>query len=201
MSKTDKRVDAYIAKAQPFAQPILTHIREIVHATCPDCEEKIKWGMPAFEYKGPMLGMAAFKAHAVFGFWKAKLLDDPKGLLSEDDAMGHGGRLTSLKDLPSDRDMKNFIKQAMKLNDDGVKAPRTKPNTKPELGVPDYFQKALNKNRAAKKVFDDFSPSQRREYIEWLTEAKTEATREKRLETAIEWIAEGKIRNWKYVKK
>ena len=115
--------------------------------------------------------------------------------------MGHGGRLTSLKDLPSDRDMKNFIKQAMKLNEEGIKAPRTKPNTKPELPVPDYFTKALKKNALAKRVFDGFSPSQRREYIEWLTEAKTEATREKRMATAIEWISEGKIRNWKYLKK
>src|SRR5205809_157021 len=119
MSRKLKEVDAYIAKAQPFARPILKHIRDLVHETCPDCEEKIKWGMPAFDYKGPLIGMAAFKAHAVFGFWKAKLIDDPKGLLSEDEAMGHGGRLTSVKDLPSDRDMKNFIKQAMKLNDEG----------------------------------------------------------------------------------
>src|SRR4051794_39995945 len=121
MPRINKQVDAYIAKAQPFAQPILKHIREIVHETCPDCEEKIKWGFPAFDYKGPFMGMAGFKAHAVFAFWKAKLIDDPKGLLVEDEAMGHGGRLTSLKDMPSDRDMKNFIKQAMKLNDEGIK--------------------------------------------------------------------------------
>ena len=197
----DKKVDTYIAKAQPFAQPILRHVRALVHEVCPDCEEKIKWGMPAFDYKGPLMGIAAFKAHAVFGFWKAKLLDDPKGLLSQDEAMGHGGRLTSLKDLPSDRDLKNFIKQAMKLNDEGIKVPRVKSAPKAELPVPDYFARGLKKNAAAKKIFENFSPSQRREYIEWLTEAKTEATRETRLETAIEWISEGKIRNWKYIRK
>src|ERR1051325_9942940 len=146
MPKIDKRVDAYIKKAQPFARPILMHIRKLVHETCPEVVETIKWGMPSFDYKGPFVGMAAFKQHAVFGFWKAKLFDDPKGLLSEEDAMGHGGRLTSVKDLPSDRDMKNFIKQAMKLNEEGIKTPRTKPNTKPELPVPDYFTKALKKN-------------------------------------------------------
>jgi uncharacterized protein YdeI (YjbR/CyaY-like superfamily) len=201
MPKVNKQVDAYIAKAQPFAQPILKHIRALVHETCPDCEEKIKWGFPAFDYKGPFMGMASFKAHAVFAFWKAKLIDDPKGLLVEDEAMGHGGRLTSLKDMPSDRDMKNFIKQAMKLNDEGIKIAKPKSAPKPEAQVPDYFAKALKKNALAKRVFEGFSPSQRREYIEWLTEAKTDATREKRLETAIEWISEGKIRNWKYVRK
>src|SRR5438034_7810757 len=185
----DKKVDTYIAKAQPFAQPILWHLRALVHEVCPDCEEKIKWGFPSFDYKGPMMSIAAFKQHAIFGFWKYQLLDDPKGLLSTEDAMGHGGKLTSLKDLPSDRDLKSFIRQAMKLNREGIKVPRVKSAPKPELAVPDYFARALKKNAVTKKVFENFSPSQRREYIEWLTEAKTQPTREKRLETAIEWIS------------
>src|SRR5579885_3562057 len=114
---TDKKVDAYIANAQPFAQPILNHIRKIVHAACPDCEEKMKWSFPHFDYNGQMMcSMAAFKQHVAFGFWKAKLLDDPKGILTSEEAMGHLGKITSVKDLPSERDLTRFIKQAMKLN-------------------------------------------------------------------------------------
>ena len=201
MSK-DKRVDAYIAKAQPFAQPILNHIREVVHNACPDCEEKMKWSFPHFDYKGSMMcSMAAFKEHAAFSFWKAALLDDPKKILSNEEAMGHMGRLTKVSDLPSDKILTGFIKQAMKLNEEGMVVAKPKSAPKPPPEIPADLAAALKKNKAAAKCFAEFSPSAQREYVDWLTEAKTDATREKRLETAIEWIAEGKIRNWKYLRK
>jgi uncharacterized protein YdeI (YjbR/CyaY-like superfamily) len=206
MPKTDKRIDVYIEKAQPFAQPILKHLRKLIHEGCPEVEETVKWGMPSFDYKGPFFSMAAFKNHAVFGFWKAKLLKDPKGYLDErknngGEAMGHGGRIESMKDLPPDKVLLDFIKQAKKLNDEGVKVPKKPAVAKRDLVVPDYFMAAVKRNKAALKTFENFSESQKREYVDWITEAKTDATREKRMETAIDWIAEGKIRNWKYVRK
>jgi uncharacterized protein YdeI (YjbR/CyaY-like superfamily) len=201
----DKRVDAYIEKSQPFAQPVLNHLRELVHKANPEVEENIKWGMPSFEYKGPYFGMAAFKKHCVAGFWKSKLLNDPKGLLGErknqgGEAMGNLGCITSLKDLPSDKAIIDFLKQAKKLNDEGVKAERkTKP--KQPLVIPKVLISALSKNKKAKSTFDNFSTTNKREYADWITEAKTEETRKKRLATAIEWMSEGKPRMWKYMKK
>ncbi len=194
-------VDAYIQKAQPFATPILEHLRDLVHRACPDTEEKIKWGFPHFDYLGkPMCSMAGFKQHAAFSFWKASLLDDPKGILTTDDAMGHLGKLTKLSDLPSDAVLTRFIKQAMKLNEAGIAVPKAKP--KPvTFEMPDELKNALNKNKTAGKVFEAFSPSNKRDYALWIAEAKTEETRSKRLETAIAWISEGKTRHWKYVKK
>jgi uncharacterized protein YdeI (YjbR/CyaY-like superfamily) len=201
MASYDKSVDAYIARSEPFARPILEHLRALVHRVCPTCEEKIKWSFPHFDYKGKMLcSMAAFKEHASFGFWKESLLDDPKKVLARNEGIGSIGKLRSLADLPSDAVLTNFIRQAMKLNDEGTVV--AKPKSAPvSVVAPDYLTKALKKNPAAKRTFDAFSPSNKREYIEWLTEAKTEATREKRLATALEWMAEGKIRNWKYLKK
>ncbi|MFZ5553314.1 MAG: YdeI/OmpD-associated family protein [Bacteroidota bacterium] len=205
MGKKDKRVDAYIAKAAPFAQPILKHLRELVHKGCPEVEETIKWGMPSFEYKGPYCGMASFKQHAVFGFWKSKLLEDPKNYLGENKAnggaaMGNLGCLATLKDLPPDKAMLNFIRQAKKLNDEGVKVPKKPAAKKADVVAPAYFITALKKNQKALATYNKFSPSNKREYVEWVTEAKTEETRQRRLETAVAWMAEGKIRNWKYVK-
>ncbi|MFN0159133.1 MAG: YdeI/OmpD-associated family protein [Bacteroidota bacterium] len=199
-------LDAYIAKSQPFAQPILKHLRKLVHQACPEVEETIKWSFASFDYKGPFCSMAAFKQHAVFGFWKSKLLKDPKGYLGErfnagGDAMGNLGRITTLHNLPPDRVILGFIKQAKKLNDDGIKPPARPRKEKKELLVPGYFLVAVKKNKKAFSAFVGFSPSHKREYIEWVTEAKTETTRDKRLATAIEWMAEGKIRNWKYLKK
>ena len=205
MAKKDPRVDAYIAKSRPFAQPILKHLRKLVHQACPGVEETIKWGFASFDYKGPFCSMAAFKEHAVFGFWKSKLLKDPKGYLGErsnqgGEAMGNMGRITSLKDLPPDKAILDFIKQAKKLNDEGVKLERViKP--KGELVVPDYFLAAVKKNKKALATFQKFSTSQKREYVNWVTEAKTEEPRLSRLKTSVEWMSEGKIRNWKYVKK
>ncbi len=201
MPTQDKRVDQYIAKSAPFAKPILEHIRALIHRICPECEEKMKWSFPHFDYKGEMMcSMAAFKQHAAFNFWKMTLLDDPKKILTRTEGMGSLGKLRSLADLPSDAVLSAFIRQAMKLNDAGTKIAKAK-SAPIENVIPDYLIAALKKNPAAKKTFDAFSPSNKREYIDWLTEAKTEATREKRLATALEWMAEGKIRNWKYLKK
>ena len=200
MPRTDRRIDAYIAKSAPFARPILAHLRAVVHAACPGVNETIKWGMPAFEYAGPLCSMAAFKQHATFGFWKGALIVDP-GTRKLDEAMGDLGRLTRVADLPSRRVLTSWIKQAMKLNEEGVKAPpRKAPAPRKPLPVPADLRAALAGNRRAAATFAAFAPGHRREYIEWIVEAKQEATRERRLEQAIEWLAEGKERNWKYRK-
>lgn len=200
----DTRIDAYIAKAQPFAQPILSHLRELIHKACPGVEETIKWSFPNFMYKGAILcNMAAFKEHMAFGFWKASIMDDPQGILTitEREAMGHMGQIRSLKDLPKDKILIEYIKQAAKLNEQGVKVEKKVKNATKELEVPDYLLKAIKKNKAAFKTFESFSTTNKREYVDWITEAKTDATRDKRMAQAIEWMAEGKIRNWKYLKK
>lgn len=205
MSSTDKRIDAYIAKAQPFAQPILNHFRTLVHVACPDVQETIKWGFPHFDYKDEMMcSMASFKQHCAFGFWKASLMKDKslKAHAQSESAMGHFGRVTSLGDLPSDKQIIGYIKEAMKLNDAGTKVTK-KPvsKEKKELAVPEYFLAALKRNKKALAVFTAFSYSNKKEYVQWITEAKTGETRQNRLETAVEWIGEGKVRNWKYLKK
>jgi uncharacterized protein YdeI (YjbR/CyaY-like superfamily) len=201
MGKKDTRIDTYISKAAPFAKPVLTHIRKLVHQGCPDVEETIKWGMPSFDYKGTYCSMASFKEHCAFGFWKASIMEDADKLkVNQKDSMGHLGRITGLEDLPSDKVMLRYIKEAKRLNDEGIKLPPKKITKKKDLVIPSYFTKALNKNKKALKVFEAFSPSHKKEYIEWITEAKTEETRDRRMETALEWIAEGKGRNWKYQK-
>lgn len=197
MGTRDPRIDAYIAKSATFAKPILTHIRERMHATCPDVSETIKWSMPFFDYKGAVFSnMAAFKAHCAFGFWLGDLLKiDAKA----DEAMGHFGRITSTADLPNDKEFARIIKAAMKLHDSGAKLPsRAKPVEKAALEVPDYFLAAMKKDKKAHATFEAFSPSKKKEYVEWITEAKTDATRDKRLVQAVEWMAEGKSRHWKY---
>lgn len=205
MSKKDKRIDAYLAKSADFAKPVLTHLRKLIHKTCPEVEETIKWGMPAFEYKGPFIGFAAFKKHCTLMFWKGALMKDSGILTGKDSkrAMGNLGRITSIEDLPHDSVLVRWIKEAMKLNDEGVKFVRSdKPkHERKEYTMPVEFQKELNRNKKAKTVFEGFSPSHKREYLEWIGEAKTEATRDKRIATAIEWLQEGKSKNWKYQKK
>jgi len=196
MPTLDPRIDAYIAKSQDFAQPILTHLRALVHAACPEVEETMKWSMPHFMYKGMLCGMASFKAHCTFGFWKGAVLFPDL----EKEAMGQLGRITSLKDLPSKKELMGYIKQAMKLNDEGVKSPSREKKAPVALVVPDYFAAALKADKAAKKVFDAGSTSFKREYVAWLEEAKTDATRLRRMEQAIAWLAEGKARHWKYEK-
>lgn len=197
----DPRVDAYIDKAADFAKPILLHIRQLVHAAAPQITETVKWGMPFFDYKGPVCQMASFKQHAAFGFWKATMLNDPHGLINAGEAAaGSFGKLTSVADLPSDEILADFIHQAIKLNEEGIKGNmKTTPSApKAEIAMPDYFADVLADNPQAKATFEAFSASHKREYLEWITEAKTEATREKRMATTVEWLTEGKSRNWKY---
>lgn len=202
MSARSKQIDQYILKAQPFAQPVLNHFRELVHAVCPDVEEKMKWSFPHFDYKGQMMcSMASFKQHCAIGFWKASLIDEKLVEKAKtEEAMGHMGKITSLKDLPSDKKLTAWIKAAMKLNDAGIIVAKPKPTEKikKELKVPAALQAALNKNKKAKAVFENFPYSHKKEYILWIEEAKTEATKMKRIATTIEWVAEGKDRNWKY---
>ena len=200
MGTRDPRVDAYIARSADFAQPILTHLRAVVHAACPEVEETLKWSAPSFMYKGMLCGMAAFKEHCIFGFWKGSLIKGVGGRDS-DAAMGNYGRVTRIADLPSKRQLTGFIKEAMRLNDEGIKVVRKKPGTRKPIPVPADLTAALRKNPKARATFDGFSPSHRREYLEWITEAKGEDTRRRRLETAVGWMAEGKARNWTYVKK
>jgi hypothetical protein len=198
MPSNDPRIDAYIAKAQPFAQPILKHIRKTVHAACPAVQETMKWGFPHFDYKGMMCSMAAFKEHVAFGFWKGELLENEGLPEVEEKAMGSFGRITSIKDLPAARTLTTLIKAAAALNDKGVRVARTSSAPKGPVRVPAYFLTALRRHKTAKANFDAFSPSKQRDYIDWIVEAKGEATREKRMAISIEWIAEGKARNWKY---
>ena len=202
MGKKDKRVDDYISKSAAFAKPVLNHIRQLVHTGCPQVEETIKWGFPNFDYMGVFCSMAAFKEHCSFGFWKAAIMEDAKKLkANQESAMGHLGKIKSIDDLPSDKILISYIKEAARLNDEGVKLPpRNKSVEKKELIIPEYFTKPLSKNKKASQAFEAFSPSHKKEYVEWITEAKTEETRNKRMATALEWIAEGKGRNWKYEK-
>ena len=193
----DPRIDAYIERAAPFAQPILVHLRELVHEACPGAEETMKWSMPTFMHAGGILcGLAAFKQHASFGFWKHALVvgeGEPR------DGMGSYGKMASLKDLPPKKTLLAHVRKAMKLNEDGVKSPvRRKSAPKPPPEAPHDLAAALEKNKAAKATFDAFPPSCKREYVEWIVEAKREETRAKRLAQAVEWMAEGKRRNWKY---
>ncbi len=203
MPNKDKRIDAYIAKSQDFAKPILKHLRKLVHKACPDAEETMKWSFPHFDYyESTLCSMASFKQHCAFGFWKASIMKDPNKILSGKDAMGHFGQIKSIEDLPSDKILIAYIKEAAQLNREGVKIPqKTKSGQKKELVIPVYFIKAVKKNKNALKTFAGFSTTNKREYVEWVTDAKTEETRNKRLETAIEWMSEGKIRNWKYIRK
>jgi uncharacterized protein YdeI (YjbR/CyaY-like superfamily) len=199
MGIQDKRVDAYIAKSQPFAQPILKHLRTLVHAHCPDVTETIKWSMPHFDYKGSIFAnMAAFKHHCAFGFWLGELLEVET---KNEKAMGDFGRMASLGGLPSDKEMGRLIKAAKKLHDSGAKLPaRAKPKESIPLDIPAPFLAALKKNKKALATFEAFPPSQKKEYVQWIVEAKADDTKARRLAQAIEWMAEGKSKNWKYEK-
>ncbi len=200
MPTTDPFVDAYIEKSKDFAKPILNHLRALVHEACPDVVETKKWSFPHFDYKGMMCSMAAFKEHCAFSFWKQALLES-SAFPAEKTAMGSFGRIASLKDLPSDKTMKKLIVDAMKLNDAGIKVAKSRPaGEKKELVVPAILIAALATNELAAETFDNFPYSCKKEYVQWIDEAKTDATRDKRLATAIEWLSEGKRRNWKYEK-
>ena len=200
MGQKDPRVDAYIGKSAGFAKPILTHLRALVHAGCPDVEESVKWGFPHFMYKGILCSMASFKEHCAFGFWKGKLVLG-SDRVSAGKAMGHFGRITSVRDLPDDRTILKYIRTAVTLNDEGIASPtRTRSKEKKPLKVPPYFKTALAKSKKALATFEGFSYSNKKEYVEWVTEAKTEETRQSRLKTSVEWMARGKTRNWKYAR-
>ena len=201
MGKKDPRIDAYIATAAPFAQPILKHIRKVVHTGCPQAEETLKWSMPHFDYKGVLCGMAAHKQHCSLGFWKGSLVLGDAA--ADEKAMGQFGRITAISDLPAEQVLIGFVRKAAELNDAGVKSPdRAKPKqAAPPPEVPDYFTAALRKNKQALATFEAFSPGKRKDYVEWVTSAKREETRTERLATAIAWMAEGKSRNWKYERK
>jgi uncharacterized protein YdeI (YjbR/CyaY-like superfamily) len=190
----DKRIDDYIAKAAPFAQPILHHIRETIHAAVPGLVESIKWSMPHFLHNGKNLaGMAAFKAHC------AMIIH---GDGRQGDAMGQYGKITALSDLPGDNELKSkLIAVRERIDAEGTAQKKKSEGKKPpkaELPIPEEFVAALNANSMAKATLDAFAPSHRREYVEWITEAKRPETRDKRIAQAIEWLAEGKKRNWKY---
>lgn len=194
--KTDPRIDSYIERQAEFARPILTHLRGVIHEACPTCEETLKWSMPSFIHKGKILAsFAAFKAHASFGFWSGSQVVDTEGRQAT--AMGQFGRLASLADLPDRETLIELTRKAMKLIDDGVKPVRMK-REKPPLTVPQDMRAAIDQNPAAKAAFDGFPPSAQRDYVEWITEAKRDETRAKRLAQAIEWLAEGKRRHWNY---
>ena len=202
MKNHSPAVDAYIAKCPEFTRPILEKIRSLFHKACPQIEETIKWGFPHFEYKGIVGSMAGFKRYVSYGFWKAKLMDDPHKLLAlmAKAPMGHAN-VAKVSELPADKILLDYIRQAVALNEHDVKLPARKKKPRPELQIPDFFILALKKNKRALAIFEAFSPSHKREYVEWITEAKQEETRLKRLATAIEWISEGQPRNWKYMKK
>jgi uncharacterized protein YdeI (YjbR/CyaY-like superfamily) len=201
MGKRSAEFDLYIAKAAPFAQPILKKIRDLFHKACPDIEEVMKWSFPHFEYKGIVGSMAAFKNHLSFGFWKGSLMKDRPGAFSQ---MGKTSMsradLRDVAELPPDKVFLEYIREAVQLNEEEIKAPVTR-KKKPPLEVPDYFLAALKKNKKALATFEAFPVSQKREYVEWLTEAKQETTRTERLATALEWLAAGKPRMWKYMQK
>jgi uncharacterized protein YdeI (YjbR/CyaY-like superfamily) len=198
MATKDPRIDSYIAKSADFAKPILKYLRKVVHAGCPEVHETIKWSMPHFDYKGVMCGMAAFKEHCAFGFWKSELILG-RDKQEEKSGMGSFGCIKSLKDLPNEKTLIGYVKQAAALNEAGIKVPgRTQPKKRAPILVPPYFAAALKKNAKARTTFESFPPSHRREYLEWVTEAKREETRNERLAKTIKWLSEGKSRNWKY---
>jgi uncharacterized protein YdeI (YjbR/CyaY-like superfamily) len=200
MTNHDPRVDAYIAKSADFAQPILQHLRTLIHKACPAVEEGTKWSMPCFSHQGTtMCLMAAFKQHCSFRFW---LYKEVLGDAAEENGMGQFGKLSSLHDLPSDKQMTTYIRKAMALAGAGVKLSRPKGAARSVPTLPDDLATLLaqKKHATARKTYAAFGPGAQREYIDWITEAKTDATRQKRLATTLEWLAEGRKRNWKYEK-
>lgn len=202
MSLPDSRIDTYINKSATFAQPILRHIRRLVHKACPEVEETLKWGFPHFDYKGVMISMAAFKGHCTLNFWKARLIPGIQPFSEEDSAMGQFGRITTISDLPDDETLLGYMREAKRLNDENIKLPlKPKDMAVKELNVPACLEEALADNPLAADTWDKFSFSHRKEYVNWINDAKTDATRDSRLASAIEWLAEGKPQNWRYAKK
>lgn len=204
MQTYNPQIDEYISRSGYFAKPVLTYLRDIVHKACPGVKEAMKWSFPNFEYAGGILcSMAAFKQYCTFGFWRASLMEDPEKLLAlagERSSMGQLGQIKSVADLPPEEVLVRYIKEAMELNEKGTKVPRKEKPALKEIEIPPYFLEALEQNKSASDTFAKLSPSHKKEYLEWITEAKTEVTRNKRMAAAVEWLKEGKPRNWKYIK-
>lgn len=197
MPKRNHAIDVYIEQGAAFAKPILSHLRELVHTACPDVEETVKWGAPHFERKGILCSMAAFKNHCAFRFWKAPILfaNHPSLGPRAAEGMGPFRQITVLADLPDDKTLLGFIREAVRLNEGGVKLPaRPKRRERQDLVVPEDLLAALKKNKKAKAAFDDFSYSHKKEYVEWITEAKREETRRQRVEKTIKRISNGEVR-------
>jgi uncharacterized protein YdeI (YjbR/CyaY-like superfamily) len=203
MGKKNPAVDAYIAKSPEFARPVLTYLRAIVHEGCPDVVEELKWGAPFYMYKGVLCHTGAFKEHCALGFWKGSLVVGKNDIDVVEKAAGQFGRITKVSDLPPRERLIAYVKKAASLNDAGVPSPRSMKavaTKKAAIRTPPVLAAALARSKRAKATYDAFSPSHRREYIEWIMSAKTDATRDRRIEQALGWMAEGKSRNWKYVK-
>jgi hypothetical protein len=200
MGKKDPRVDAYIAKARPFARPVLRRVRALVHKGCPDVREDIKWGFPHFLSDGILCSMASFRSHCAVGFWKGQRVLGNRRKVGG--AMGQFGRIASVADLPAPEAFVGYVRRAAALNraGDARRIPK-KPRAKKPLRIPGVLRAALSKNARARAAFESFSPSNRRDYAEWIAEARTDATRARRLSTAIEWMEQGRIRNWKYARR
>lgn len=201
--KQNPKVDAFAEKIEDFAKPIFAHLRGLIHETCPEVIEEIKWGNPHFDYKGDMMCIfAAYKKHCSFTFYKDALMGDAR--LKANDGMPAAkrfmGKLTSVADLPSDQELKSWIKEAMALNEQGLKLPARESKTPKDVDVPAAFTEKLQANPNIAKIFESKSASFQKEYNIWIGDAKTEATRNKRIEEALAWIAEGKGRFWKYAK-
>ncbi len=197
MARKDPRIDAYIQRAAPFARPVLRHLRQLIHESCPDVEETVKWGFPHFERQGVLCSMAAFKEHCAFGFWRWAEIEGVPGAKGP---MSQFGRISKRSDLPSDKTLAAMVKKAVALNAAGKQKRAAVRRAKAAPVVPAELLAALRKNKKAKAAFDGMSPSHQREYAEWIAEAKRDETRERRVEQAIAWLAEGKSRNWKYEK-
>ncbi len=204
MAKLNSKVTEYIAKSADFAKPILNHLREIIHSTCPDVEEDIKWGTPHYGYKGDhLVMMAGFKNHCSFSLYKAEMMKDKaiQDSLKAGKKFGFMDKVKSLDELPAKKILVAYIKEAMAINEQGIKKVITKSAKPKVVEMPDSFAKALKANVKANKVFTEKSDSFRKEYIVWIADAKTDETRQKRIEQSLEWIADGKGRFWQYAKK
>jgi uncharacterized protein YdeI (YjbR/CyaY-like superfamily) len=199
MGNKDPRIDAYIERSAVFAQPILRHVRKVVHRACPNVQETIKWNCPHFDYKGIMCGMAAFKEHCALGCWK-RLLIFGTGRAKGAEPMNWSRRICSIADLPPEKELISYVQKAAELNELARSVPKAARKKKAPPRVPENFSVALKKNAKAKKTFDNLSPSCKREYVEWIEDAKREETRQKRLRTAIDWLNQGKQHNWRYMK-
>jgi uncharacterized protein YdeI (YjbR/CyaY-like superfamily) len=203
MKKLNPKVTEYIAKSADFAKPVLNHLRELIHSTCPDVEEDIKWGTPHYSYRGDhLVMMAGFKNHCSFSLYKAEIMKDKtiQESVKAGKKFGYMDKVKSIDELPAKKVLVAYIKEAMVINESGIKKAIVKSDKPKVVEMPDYFAKALKANAKANKVFNEKSDSFRKEYIVWISDAKTEDTRQKRIEQSLEWIAEGKGRFWQYAK-